>query len=243
MNLTIFKKEINQFFSSLVGYIAIIVFLIFTGLITFVFPSSSVLTSGFANLDVYFETAPMLFLFLIPAITMRLFSEEFNKGTIELLATKPLSENNIVLGKYFAALALVVFSILPTLVYFFTVSKLGAPAGNLDSGGITGSYIGLLFLGASFVAIGLFSSVVTKNQILAFLLAAILSYIFYLGFDQIASLPFSFGKFDYFIERIGINSHYNSMSRGVIDTRDVIYFLSVISIFILLTKYVLSKRK
>ena len=195
MNLTIFKKEINQFFSSMVGYIAIVIFLVFTGLITFVFPSTSVLSSGFANLDVYFELAPMLFLFLIPAITMRLFSEEFNKGTIELLATKPLSENNIVLGKYFAALALVVFSILPTLVYFFTVSKLGAPAGNLDKGGIIGSYIGLILLGASFVAIGLFSSVVTKNQILAFLLAAILSAVFYLGFDQIASLPFSFGKF------------------------------------------------
>jgi len=243
MNLTIFKKEINQFFSSMVGYIAIVIFLVFTGLITFVFPSTSVLSSGFANLDVYFELAPMLFLFLIPAITMRLFSEEFNKGTIELLATKPLSENNIVLGKYFAALALVVFSILPTLVYFFTVSKLGAPAGNLDKGGIIGSYIGLILLGASFVAIGLFSSVVTKNQILAFLLAAILSAVFYLGFDQIASLPFSFGKFDYFIERLGINSHYNSMSRGVIDTRDVLYFFSVIGIFILLTKFVLSKRK
>lgn len=243
MNLTIFKKEINQFFSSMVGYIAIIVFLIFTGLITFVFPSTSILSAGFANLNVYFEIAPLLFLFLIPAITMRLFSEEFNKGTIELLATKPLSDNNIVLGKYFAALVLVVFSILPTLVYFFTVSKLGAPAGNLDVGGITGSYIGLILLGASFVAIGLFSSVVTSNQILAFLLAAILSAMFYLGFDQIASLPFSFGTFDYFIERLGINAHYISMSRGVIDTRDVIYFLSLISVFILLTKFVLSKRK
>ncbi|MGB1017498.1 MAG: gliding motility-associated ABC transporter permease subunit GldF [Chitinophagales bacterium] len=243
MNLTIFKKEINQFFSSLVGYIAIIIFLVFTGLISFVFPNSSVLSQGFANLNVYFELAPLLFLFLIPAITMRLFSEEFNKGTIELLSTKPLSENNIVLGKYFAALVLVIFSVLPTLIYFYTVYKLGAPEGNLDFGGIMGSYIGLILLGASFVAIGLFSSVVTKNQILAFLLAALLCYVFYLGFDQIASLPFSFGKFDYFIERLGINSHYNSMSRGVIDTRDVLYFISLISIFILLTKFVLSKKK
>jgi len=243
MNLTIYKKEINQFFSSLVGYIAIMVFLIFTALYTFVFSDSSVLNNGFANLDIYFQVAPFLFLFLIPAITMRLFSEEFNKGTIELLSTKPLSENSIVLGKYFAALTLVVFSLIPTLIYFYTVSKLGAPQGNLDAGGITGSYIGLFLLAASFVSIGLFSSVVSSNQILSFLLAAILSFLFYYGFDEIASLPFSFGNFDYFIERIGINSHYNSMSRGVIDTRDLLYFGSLISIFILLTKLVLSKRK
>jgi ABC-2 type transport system permease protein len=243
MNLSIFKKEINQFFSSLVGYIAIVIFLVFTGLYTFVFPDSSVLTNGFAHLDVYFDIAPMLFLFLIPAITMRLFSEEFSKGTIELLSTKPITENNIVLSKYFAAFVLVIFSILPTLVYFFTIYKLGAPQGNLDIGGITGSYIGLLLLGASFVAIGIFSSVVTNNQILAFLLAALLSYLFYLGFDQVARLPFIFGYFDYFIERLGINAHYHSMSRGVIDTRDVIYFISLISIFLLLTKWVLSKKK
>lgn len=243
MNLTIYKKELNQFFSSLVGYIAIMVFLIFTALYTFVFSESSVLNNGFANLDIYFQIAPFLFLFLIPAITMRLFSEEFNKGTIELLSTKPLTENSIVLGKYFAALTLVLFSLLPTLIYFYTVSQLGSPAGNLDAGGIIGSYIGLFLLAASFVAIGIFSSVITSNQILSFLLAAILSFLFYYGFDEIASLPFSFGNFDYFIERIGINAHYNSMSRGVIDTRDVLYFISLISIFILLTKLVLSKRK
>jgi len=243
MNLTIYKKEINQFFSSLVGYIAIVVFLVFTALYTFVFSDTSVLSNGFANLDIYFQIAPFLFLFLIPAITMRLFSEEFNKGTIELLATKPLTENTIVFGKYFAALTLVIFSLLPTLIYFYTVSKLGATEGNLDTGGITGSYIGLFLLGASFVAIGLFSSVISSNQILSFLLAAILSFVFYSGFDQIASLPFSFGKFDYFIERLGINSHYNSMSRGVIDTRDILYFISLIAIFILLTKVVLKKRK
>lgn len=243
MNLTILKKELNQFFSSLVGYIAILFFLFFTGLITFVFPQNSVLNNGFAQLSIYFQTAPLLFLFLVPAITMRLFSEEYNKGTIELLITKPISTNNVVLSKYFAALLLVVFSIAPTLIYFFTVYQLGAPQGNIDVGGTIGSYIGLLFLAASFVAIGLFSSVITKNQILAFLLAAILCALFYLGFDQIASLAFSFGKFDYFIERIGINAHYQSMSRGVIDTRDVLYFFSLIAIFILLTKYVLSQRK
>lgn len=243
MNFTIFQKEINQFFSSMVGYIAIVVFLVFTALYTFIFIDTSVLSSGFANLDIYFQIAPFLFLFLIPAITMRLFSEEFNKGTIELLSTKPISENSIVLAKYFAALSLVVFSLLPTLVYFYTIYKLGAPEGNLDTGGIIGSYIGLFFLAASFVAIGIFSSVVTNNQIVSFLLAAIISFIFYFGFDQIASLPFSFGNFDYFIEKIGINSHYNSMSRGVIDTRDILYFISLISIFILMTKLVLKKRK
>jgi ABC-2 type transport system permease protein len=166
---TIFKKEINQFFSSLVGYIAIGIFLVLSALFTFVFPTTSILDSGFASLDTFFSNAPLFFLFLIPAITMRMFAEEFNTGTIELLVTRPLSMNQIIGGKYFAALALVVFSVVPTFIYYFTLSSIAAPAGNVETGGIIGSYFGLLLLGASFVALGAFSSAITNNQIIAFL--------------------------------------------------------------------------
>ena len=239
----IFKKEINQFFSSLVGYIAIGIFLVLTGLFTFVIPATSVLDAGFANLSSYFDNAPLFFLFLVPAITMRLFSEEYNKGTIELLATRPITDNQIVWGKYFAAFILVVLSILPTLIYFYTLSQLATPVGNIDKGGIIGSYIGLLFLGAAFVAMGIFSSALTSNQIVAFLLAILLCFIFYMGFDFIAKLPIFLGKTDYFVEQLGVNAHYVSLSRGVIDTRDLIYFLSLIAVFILLTKIALNSKK
>lgn len=239
----IFKKEINQFFSSLVGYIAIGIFLVLSGLFTFVIPATNFLDTGFANLSSYFDNAPLFFLFLVPAITMRLFSEEYNKGTIELLATRPITDNQIVWGKYLAALVLVVLSILPTLIYFYTLSQLATPVGNIDKGGIIGSYIGLLFLGAAFVAMGLFSSALTSNQIVAFLLAILLCFMLYMGFDFIAKLPIFLGKTDYFVEQIGINAHYVSLSRGVIDTRDLIYFFSLIAIFILFTKMALNSKK
>lgn len=239
----IFKKEINQFFSSLVGYIAIGIFLVLSGLFTFVIPATNLLDTGFANLSSYFDNAPLFFLFLVPAITMRLFSEEYNKGTIELLATRPITDNQIVWGKYLAAFVLVVLSILPTLIYFYTISQLATPVGNVDKGGIIGSYIGLLFLGAAFVAMGIFSSAVTSNQIVAFLLAILLCFMFYMGFDFIAKLPIFLGKTDYFVEQLGINAHYVSLSRGVIDTRDLIYFFSLIAIFILLTKMALNSKK
>jgi ABC-2 type transport system permease protein len=239
----IFKKEINQFFSSLVGYIAIGIFLVLSGLFTFVIPATNILDTGFANLSSYFENAPLFFLFLVPAITMRLFSEEYNKGTIELLATRPITDNQIVWGKYLAAFVLVFLSILPTLIYFYSLSQLAAPVGNIDKGGIIGSYIGLLFLGAAFVAMGIFSSAITSNQIVAFLLAILLCFMFYMGFDFIAKLPIFLGKTDYFVEQLGINAHYVSLSRGVIDTRDLIYFFSLIAIFILLTKMALNSKK
>ncbi len=240
---TIFKKEINQFFSSLVGYIAIGIFLVLSALFTFVFPTTSILDSGFASLDTFFSNAPLFFLFLIPAITMRMFAEEFNTGTIELLVTRPLSMNQIIGGKYFAALALVVFSVVPTFIYYFTLTSIAAPAGNVDTGGIIGSYFGLLLLGASFVALGAFSSAITNNQIIAFLVGVLFCFLFYMGFDFIAKLPIFVGKTDYFVEHIGINAHYLSMSRGVIDTRDLFYFLSLIVLFLLFTKTALERRK
>jgi len=240
---TIFIKEINQFFSSLVGYIAIAVFLVLSALFTFVFPATSVLDSGFASLDTFFSNAPLFFLFLAPAITMRMFSEEYSSGTIELLITRPISLNKIIIGKYLAAFAIIAFSILPTIVYYFSISKLAAPAGNVDTGGMIGSYFGLLLLGASFIALGSFSSSITTNQIIAFLVGVLLCFLFYMGLDFIAQLPIFVGKTDYFIEHLGINAHYLSMSRGVIDTRDLLYFCSLIVLFLLFTKAILIRKK
>lgn len=240
---TIFKKEVNQFFSSLVGYIAIAIFLVLSALFTFVFPTTSVLDAGFASLDTFFSNAPLFFLFLIPAITMRMFAEEYNTGTIELLITRPLNLRDIIGGKFLAALLLVAFSVLPTIIYYFSVSKLAYPAGNIDTGGITGSYFGLLLLGASFVALGTFSSAITNNQIIAFLVGVLFCFFFYMGLDFISQLPIFIGKYDYFIEQLGINAHYLSMSKGVIDTRDLLYFITLIIIFLILTKMVLTKRK
>jgi len=240
---TLLIKEINSFFSSLTGYIVIIVFLIITGLFLWVFHLDfNILDFGYANIDGLFLLAPFIFLFLIPAITMRLFSDEHKTGTIEVLLTLPLSDFQIIFAKYLAALILVIFSLLPTLVYFITVYQLGLPPGNIDMGGMWGSYLGLLFLGATFVSIGLFSSSITNNQIISFIVAAFLCGFAYIGFELIYSFDL-FGSFDLFIKTLGINEHYSSMSRGVVDTRDVIYFLSVIILFILFTKISLESRK
>ena len=241
--VTIFVREINSYFSSLLGYINVIVFLVSLGLFIWVFPDTSIMEYGYATLEPLFIISPWVFLFLIPAVTMRSFAEEKHTGTIELLVTKPISDLRIILGKYFASLFLVLFSLAPTLVYFFSISKLGYPPGNIDAGATWGSYIGLFLVGASFVSIGKFSSSLTSNQIVSFILALFLCFVFYSGFDYISELPVFIGKIDDIILLIGINSHYNSMSRGVIDTRDVVYFISFISIFILLTKIVLESRK
>jgi ABC-2 type transport system permease protein len=237
------KKEINAFLSSLIGYIVIVVFLLVNGLFLWVFQGDfNILDAGYANIDGLFLIAPFIFLFLIPAITMRSFAEEKRTGTLEIILTKPLTDLQIILAKYFAGLILVIFSLLPTLIYFFSVYQLGLPKGNLDIGGAWGSYIGLLFLGASFVAIGIFSSTLTDNQIVSFILAVFLSGFLYIGFEFIYSLSL-FGKIDLFIKSLGINAHYLSMSRGVIDTRDGIYFLSLIIFFLLLSKNSLERRK
>lgn len=240
---TLLVKEINAFLSSLIGYIVVSVFLLINGLFLWVFSLEfNILDFGYAGINGLFMLAPFVFLFLIPAITMRSFSDEKRSGTIELLLTKPITDLQIILAKYFAGVILVLFSLLPTLIYFISVYKLASPVGNIDTGGTWGSYIGLLFLGAGFVSIGLFCSSVTNNQVISFILAVFLCGFFYIGFEFIYSFSL-FGSFDLFIEQLGINAHYTSMSRGVIDTRDVLYFLSLITVFILLTKISLEKRK
>jgi ABC-2 type transport system permease protein len=221
----------------------ITVFLLINGLFLWVFKGDfNILEFGYANLDGLFMIAPFVFLFLIPAITMRLFAEEKKSGTMELILTKPLSELEIVMAKYLSGLILVIFSLLPTLVYFFSVWYLGMPKGNIDLGGMWGSYIGLLFLGASFVAIGMFASTLTDNQIVSFIIAVFLCGFLYVGFDFIYSFDL-FGKADLLIKSLGLNDHYQSMSRGVLDTRDMIYFLGVIALFILLSKFSIERRK
>lgn len=237
------KKEISSFLSSLIGYIVIIVFLMINSLFLWVFPGQfNVLDSGYANIDTLFIIAPWVFMFLVPAITMRLFAEEKRTGTIELLFTRPLTDFQIIFAKYLAGLLLVLFSLLPTLVYFASVYWLGKPVGSIDTGGTWGSYIGLFFLAAIYVAIGVFASSITGNQIISFLLAVLISFFFYMGFESISSLQF-LGSLDSFVVNLGIYEHYKSISRGVIDSRDVIYFLSVIAVFILFTKTVLESRK
>ena len=240
---TLFKKEIRAFLSSLIGYIAISVFLLLVGLFLWILPTeSNLLTNGYAGLDSLFGLAPWVFLFLIPAITMRSFADEKKAGTIEFLLTKPLTDIQIILAKYFAGVTLVLFSLLPTLIYYYSVYKLGSPVGNIDSGGTWGSYMGLFFLASAFTAIGIFASSLSDNQIIAFILAVFLCFFFYIGFEYISALDL-FGKVDDFIISLGINDHYASMSRGVIDTRDVVYYLSLSGIFIFLTKTVLESRK
>jgi len=219
------------------------VFLLTNSLFLWVFNSDfNILNFGYASIDGLFVLAPWVFLFLIPAITMRSFADEKKSGTIELLLTKPLSDLQIIFAKYFAGLLLVVLSLLPTLIYFITVYWLGFPIGNIDTGATWGSYIGLILLGSAFVAIGLFCSAITDKQVLAFVLSVFICLFLYIGFEMLYSLEL-FGKIDLFIQRIGMNAHYISLSRGVVDTRDVIYFLSVIALFILLTKIMIEKRK
>ena len=237
------KKEIKVFLSSLIGYVVIIVFLLAISLFMWVFQGdSNVLHNGYANINPLFEIAPWVFLFLIPAITMRSFAEEKKAGTIELLLTRPLTDFQIVFAKFLGGFILVIFSLLPTLVYYYTVSKLGNPPGNIDTGGMWGSYIGLLFLGGAFVAIGIFASSLTDNQIISFVLAVAFCAFCYIGFDNLSSLEF-FGKSDSFLLSLSINTHYVSMSRGVIDTRDMFYFISLIAFFLFGTRTVLESRK
>lgn len=241
--LSIFLKEINIFFSSLIGYIVIGGFLIICGLLLFVFPDTSLLEYPYASLSGFFELAPGIFLFLIPAITMRSFSDEWQSGTIELLATKPLSDLDIILGKFFAAVFLVIFSLFPTLLYVYTLYDLGSPRGSLDLGAIWGSYLGLLMLGAAFVSIGLFASALTRNQIVAFILGTFLCFMIQWGFFYFSKLPIFEGTWDDLVQKTGIDYHYRSISRGLVDSRDVLYFLSLITFFLALTLTVQERRK
>jgi ABC-2 type transport system permease protein len=238
--LSVLKKEITSYLSSLVAYVTIGVFLLVLGLFLWVFPDSSILDYGYAALDSLFSTAPYLFMFLVPAITMRSIAEERKEGTFELLATRPLTDLQIVLGKYLAAVVIVLFALVPTLTYYYSVYVLGAPQGNVDTGAVIGSYIGLFLLGASFAAIGLFASAVSKNQIVAFTIAVFLCFFFYSGFDSLSGLLSlqSSG-----IQNLGITEHYQSVSRGVLDTRDLAYFILLAGIFIWLTLFVLARQR
>ena len=239
----IFKKEINTFFASPIGYIVIGVFLVLMGLVLWVFPDYSILDGSYANLDTLFAQAPTVFMFLIPAVTMRSFAEEKQTGTIELLVTRPITDWQIVGGKFLACMGLVVFALMPTLLYYLTVYQLGAPKGNLDSGGIIGSYIGLVFLAGAFVAIGVFASSLTNNQIISFVLATFLCFFIYLAFDLFSRLPLFYGKADDVVQSFGIQYHYESVSRGVLDTRDLVYFISLIVLFLAATVLSLGRRK
>jgi ABC-2 type transport system permease protein len=237
----LFKKEFGSFLNTLIGAIVLGGFVLVTGLFLWVFSGDyNILDNGYASIDGLFSIAPIAFLFLIPAITMRLFAEEKKSGTLELLLTKPLTELQVVLGKYFAALALVFVALIPTLIWVVSVYFFGFPKGNIDLGGTWGSYIGLFFIGGAFAAIGVWSSTITDNQAAAFLIAALFCAFFYLGFEFMA--PF-FGKAELFVQLLGANAHYLSLSRGVIDSRDVIFFLSAITIFITLSRFSLERRK
>ncbi|GAA4331150.1 hypothetical protein GCM10023149_36790 [Mucilaginibacter gynuensis] len=238
--LSILKKEITAYLSSLVAYVTIGVFLLVLGLFLWVFPESSILEYGYAGLDSLFSTAPYLFMFLIPAITMRSLAEERREGTFELLLTRPLTDWQIVLGKFLAALLLVLFALLPTLVYYFSVYTLGLPEGNIDTGAVIGSYIGLFLLGGGFVAIGLFASSITKNQIIAFTVAVFLCFFFYSGFDSLSQL---LSLQNLGLQSLGITEHYQSVSRGVLDTRDLVYFILLAGFFIWLTLFMLIRQQ
>ena len=232
--LAILKKEFNSFFASPIAYLVIGVFLLINGLFLWVFKDDfNILNAGFSDINSFFYLAPWVFLFLIPAITMKSFADEFNSGTIELLKTKPLSDWQIVLGKFTASLLLVIVALLPTLTYVYSVYQLGNPVGNIDFGSTFGSYIGLLFLAATYTSVGLFTSTLSKNQIVAFILGVFITFILFYGFDAISN---SFGNDALTIKKIGINEHFKSISRGVIDTRDIVYFASVTAFFLFITK-------
>jgi len=234
-------KEVRGFLGSLIGQVVVVVFLLLTGLFLWVFPSN-ILDTGYADLGPLFFVAPWVFLFLVPAVTMRSFSEEKRTGTIELLLTKPLTETQLVLAKYTASVVLVVFALLPTAIYWYSLHELAMPRGNLDTGGIIGSYVGLLLLASCFAAIGVFASAITENQVVAFMVSVFLCFFLYLGFDLVASFD-AFGALEGLIKAIGIQDHYASLSRGVLDLRDVLYFFAMIAVFLLLTRAALQSRR
>ncbi len=237
---SICKKELRQFFGSLTGYITIIIFLLINGAFLFLL-RDNIFEAGYASLDKFFELAPWVLLFLAPAITMRTMADEFRGGTFEILQTRPLTRWQMVWGKYCAVLTVMAFAILPTFVYVLTI-KILSTQGGIDSGGITGSYIGLFLLMAVFAAVGLCCSSFTSNAVVAFLLSAFTCLILYFGFGQLARLPFLQGGADYYTGMLGIDFHYRSISRGVLDSRDLVYFGSLVFLFLLFTTKNLRKK-
>ncbi|MEO8854771.1 MAG: gliding motility-associated ABC transporter permease subunit GldF [Ginsengibacter sp.] len=238
--VSIVKKELHQFFSSLTGYITIILFLLVNAIYLFILKDSNIFDFGYATLLSFFTLAPWVFIFLVPALSMRSFSDEFKSGTFEILKTRPITTWQIVLGKYFAILSVIIISLIPTLLYVITIQKLSSSG--IDGGAIAGSYIGLFLLASVFAAISTWCSSVTSNSVVAFLLSAFSCIILYFGFSAISQIPVFTGNADYYIEMLGIDFHYQSISRGVIDTRDVIYFLSVLFFFLFVTRKNLIKK-
>lgn len=239
----IFTKELSSFFSNITGYLVAVVFFALTGLFMWVFPGAlNVLDSGYATLDTLFITAPWVFLFLVPAVTMRSFSEEKKTGTIELILTRPITDTQLILGKLLAALVLIIILLVPVLIYFVSVYALGNPVGNIDTGGTWGSFIGLMCLALAYAAIGIFTSSTTDNQIVAFIMAVVICLLAYSGIAMIGQLEI-FSPLQYFLTSISIEEHYSSMSRGVIDTRDLIYFIAICAMFVVATKTILESRK
>jgi ABC-2 type transport system permease protein len=231
----IYKKEISQFFSSLTSHLAMGVFLLLMGLFLFIFPDTSILDYGYATLDKFFELAPYILLLLTPAITMRSFSDEFRGGTWELLKTKPVSLSQIIIGKYFAALSVALLALVPTLIYVYTI-KILSINGSIDAGGITGSYIGLVLLTALFTAIGICCSAITSNAVVAFLLSAFVCFIAYMGFGAVSRIPALQGGADYWVENFGADMHYQNMSRGLVEIKDLVFFVVLSSMFLVFTK-------
>lgn len=238
----IFRKELVSFFNALIAYMVIGVFLIVMGLLMWVFPDTSVLNYGFADMDTLFELSPYVLMFMIPAITMRLLAEERKTGTMEWLLTRPLGDMEIILGKFLSAFALLVFALLPTLIYYYSLVQLGSPVGNIDSAAVFGSYIGLLLLGMAYTAIGIFASSLTENQIIAFIIGLFLCFVFFMGFQSLSQLSFM-GNAGLFFSKLGMQYHYEALGRGLIDLKDVVYYLSITTFFLFLTKLILQSRK
>jgi ABC-2 type transport system permease protein len=239
----LFKKEVVNFFSTFTGYVVMIVFMLVNSLFLWIFPGSfNIPDNGYATMEPFFVISPWVFLFLVSAVTMRMFSEEKRMGTLELLITRPLTEMQIILAKYFAAIVLIIISILPSLIFFYSVYKLGNPVGNIDTGGTWGSYIGLFFLAAIYASVGILTSSLTDNQIVAFILSVAISLLLYIGFDLLSTLQI-FSMHEVIITSFGINAHYKSISRGVLDSGDILYFAGVAAFFLMLTRTVLKSRK
>lgn len=238
----VFKRELFSLLNSLMAYITIGVFLLASGLLLWFFPDTSILEYGYAELTGFFSLTPFLFLFLIPALTMRSFAEERREGTYILLATRPLTDWQIILAKYYACMVLVLFALLPTLIYYYSISQLGSPQGNIDGGAVIGSYIGLLLLGAAFTAVGIFASAITKNQVVAFAIAVFICFISYQGLGAMSQL-FAQHYLESVLLGLSVNEHYQSISRGVLDTRDLVYFVSFAAFFLGLTRLVIGGRK
>jgi ABC-2 type transport system permease protein len=238
----IFKREIFSLLNAMVASIIIGIFLLATGVLLWFFPDTSLLEYGYADLGSFFSLAPFLFMFLIPAVCMRVFAEERREGTYLLLATRPVTAWEIIMAKYFACIMLVIFALLPTLIYYYSIYQLGMPEGNIDSGAVIGSYIGLFLLGSSFTAVGVFASSLTRNQVVAFAIGVFVCFFTYSGLQSMAGIG-ALAGIEEELTNLGINAHYESISRGVLDTRDLVYFLSYAAVFLGLCRLVIGGRK